>query len=112
VYIDHDGNGTREWRTVIIGGERGGGDVYFAVDVTNPDNPRVLWEHSVIRNLLVYESGSYSFPFSYEDYLKLKNLPLSWSTPYVGRLQFPMEDDFVYNLKQPLDPLNNDPGYT
>jgi hypothetical protein len=33
-----------KWKTVIITGLRGGGPYYFAVDVTNPDDPKILWE--------------------------------------------------------------------
>jgi hypothetical protein len=32
------------WRTIIVTGERGGGNYYFAVDVTDPSNPKMLWE--------------------------------------------------------------------
>lgn len=32
------------WRTVLIGGARRGGPGYFALDITDPDNPAVLWE--------------------------------------------------------------------
>jgi type IV pilus assembly protein PilY1 len=32
------------WKTVIISGLRGGGPYYFAVDVTNPNDPKILWE--------------------------------------------------------------------
>lgn len=46
----------RCWRSVIVGGERGGGDVYFAIDVTDPRNPRVLWEYSVLKNRVVVEA--------------------------------------------------------
>jgi type IV pilus assembly protein PilY1 len=42
------------WRTVLLGGERGGGDVYFAIDVTDPYNPLVLWEYSVYRDKVAY----------------------------------------------------------
>ena len=35
------------WRTVLVCGERTGGDSYFALDVTNPDAPTFLWETSV-----------------------------------------------------------------
>ena len=35
-----------EWRTVLIGGLRKGGNGYFALDVTNPDAPQVLWEYT------------------------------------------------------------------
>ncbi len=32
------------WRTVLIGGLGGGGRGYYALDVTNPDAPSLLWE--------------------------------------------------------------------
>ncbi len=52
---------TRCWRTVILGGERGGGDVYFAIDVTDPYNMTVLWEYSMLKNRVVYDrSGTRS----------------------------------------------------
>jgi type IV pilus assembly protein PilY1 len=34
------------WRTVLFGGERTGGDSYFAIDITYPGNPVPLWEYS------------------------------------------------------------------
>jgi len=50
-------NGSKQWATVLIGGMRlGGGPIqvgteviypsYFALDVTDPDNPQILWEFS------------------------------------------------------------------
>jgi Tfp pilus tip-associated adhesin PilY1 len=33
-----------KWKTVIVTGERAGGSYYFALDATNPDDPRILWE--------------------------------------------------------------------
>ena len=55
VYIKPPGATTRCWRTVILGGERGGGDVYFAIDVTDPSTPTVLWEYSMLKNRVVYD---------------------------------------------------------
>jgi type IV pilus assembly protein PilY1 len=50
VFIDPDGVGseTRQWRTILIGGEREGGTAYFSLDVTEPDVDQVrpLWEFS------------------------------------------------------------------
>ncbi|MCK8602482.1 pilus assembly protein [Desulfoferrobacter suflitae] len=99
VYIDHNHDGTREWRTVIVGGLRGGGDLLFALDVTDPSAinsadiaqssyPRVLWEYSTIRNLLTIDqdSGDPVLCYSSADYSEIKTLPTSWSVPYVGRL--------------------------
>lgn len=104
---------TRCWRTVILGGERGGGDVYFAIDVTDPTNPGVLWEYSVLKNRILYANTSTrslancsksspadsdckpdtskAWPFLNlsTDYDKLKILPLAFSRPTVGRLNIP-----------------------
>ncbi len=52
VRIDTDGDGTQEWRTILIcghgpgkGSTVGGGlNCYFALDVTDPYNPQPLWE--------------------------------------------------------------------
>jgi len=94
VYIDKDNDGIKEWHTILIGGERGGGDVYFAIDVTDPDNPEVWWEFSVLRNMvsITGSGGSYSAAMPYLDkdvYEQLKILPASYSFPYVGKIKIP-----------------------
>jgi type IV pilus assembly protein PilY1 len=35
------------WHTVLVGGMRTGGDAYFALDITDPFNPDLLWETHV-----------------------------------------------------------------
>jgi hypothetical protein len=122
VYINVPGEGgtsAKKWRTVLVGGERGGGDVYFAVDITddllppktmtayNPDapavgapGPRLLWEYSVLRNLVRAKSSTdsrwikslfanqyFSDPSSSPNIPLVSKLPVSWSVPYVGRLE-------------------------
>ncbi|MDY6863555.1 MAG: PilC/PilY family type IV pilus protein, partial [Thermodesulfobacteriota bacterium] len=32
------------WHTVLVTGERGGGNYYIAIDITDPDSPAPLWE--------------------------------------------------------------------
>jgi type IV pilus assembly protein PilY1 len=32
------------WKTILVGGLGGGGRGYYALDITNPDSPSVLWE--------------------------------------------------------------------
>lgn len=53
VFMKNSPTGTKDWRTVLIGGLRAGGAGYFALDVTNPANfantstaaqKTVLWE--------------------------------------------------------------------
>ncbi|MFP6685058.1 MAG: hypothetical protein VB934_10105, partial [Polyangiaceae bacterium] len=34
------------WRTVLVGGGRGGGGFYYAMDVTDPTDPKFLWQLS------------------------------------------------------------------
>jgi len=34
------------WKTILVGGLGGGGKGYYALDVTDPANPRALWEFS------------------------------------------------------------------
>jgi len=36
------GNGT--WKTILVGGLNAGGVGYYALDITNPADPKVLWE--------------------------------------------------------------------
>lgn len=33
-----------QWKTILVGGLNGGGRGYYALDVTNPTNPSMLWE--------------------------------------------------------------------
>ena len=51
VFIDSDGDGTREWTTMLIGGHGAGAKAYFALNVTDPTKFReatasdvVMWE--------------------------------------------------------------------
>jgi type IV pilus assembly protein PilY1 len=39
--------GLDDWRTILVGGLNAGGRGYYALDVTNPRNPRALWEFKV-----------------------------------------------------------------
>lgn len=35
-----------QWKTILVGGMNRGGKGYYALDVTNPTNPQVLWEYT------------------------------------------------------------------
>jgi hypothetical protein len=79
VYIDADGIGGKEWRTVLICGQgpgkgstiAGGINYYFALDVTDPDDPYVLWELTDI------------------------TMGESWSIPVVGKVVVDTLDTYV-----------------
>ena len=38
------GGGDSDWHTILIGGMGGGGTQYFALDITDPANPKYLWQ--------------------------------------------------------------------
>jgi len=44
VFYDHDDDGDKEWRTILVCPEGLGGTALFALDVTDPENWSVLWE--------------------------------------------------------------------
>lgn len=35
-----------KWKTILVGGLGAGGKGYYALDITDPDNPKALWEFS------------------------------------------------------------------
>lgn len=45
------------YHTVLIGGMKHGGDAYFAIDVTDPDTPRFMWETTIPKL-----NGSWAWP--------------------------------------------------
>ena len=115
VDTDHDGNlsdETPQWRTILIGGERDGGDVYFALDVTDPDDPQVLWEYSVFRNMIQVHEGGLPNTFNQSNpyldksiYDQVKGLSVTWSQPYIGRLNIP--DSVCFYAARPIAPLES-----
>ncbi|MDR2452544.1 MAG: hypothetical protein LBE85_12460, partial [Candidatus Accumulibacter sp.] len=49
-------SGSANWRTLLVGGLNRGGRGYYALDVTDPDNPEALWEFA--RDDLGYSYGN------------------------------------------------------
>jgi type IV pilus assembly protein PilY1 len=42
------------WRTILVGGLNAGGKGYYAIDITDPDNPQGLWEFTDANMGLTY----------------------------------------------------------
>ena len=57
------GDPVNDWKTILVAGQRQGGEGYIALDVTDPTNPQYLW--------------------SFHD----DNLGQSWSRPSVARIE-------------------------
>jgi hypothetical protein len=65
----------KEWRTILISGQRGGGDRYFAIDVTDPkagDYPKILWQAD--------DADGNRDP-------KPRKMGNTWSRPEIGRVE-------------------------
>jgi Tfp pilus tip-associated adhesin PilY1 len=65
-----------EWRTVLICGYRAGGNGYFALDITDTQNPKFLWE----------------FPKAADAY----KMGESWSEPSIGKVKIEGTDGKLY----------------
>jgi len=80
------------WRTVLVSGERGGGTYYFALDITDPEDPQILWEITDSR------------------------MGYTWSRPELGRVKIKGEEKFVAfvggGYTDPKDPKNENIGNT
>ena len=67
-------------QVILVFGERRGGSHYYALDVTNPNSPEILWE-------------VYPEPESY-----FEEMGQSWSTPTLGTVKIGLEDRMVVFL--------------
>jgi hypothetical protein len=72
-----------KWKTVIVSGLRGGGPYYFAVDVTDPNNPKILWE--------------WTDP----------NMGNAWGKPDIGKVKVGTDTKFVAFLTGGYSTTNN-----
>ena len=95
VFIDADGDGSQEWRTILICGQgpgfgssiAGGLNYYFALDITDPYDPQPLWEFTDV------------------------TMGETWSIPTVGKIVNDGDDSFVAFVGSGYDnDLNNTVG--
>ncbi len=75
-YITYKTDGSID-QAILIFGQRRGGNHYYALDVTDPDVPKFLWE--IGPTTRVYQTSSYTIT----DYQELGQ---TWSAPIVGKI--------------------------
>jgi len=73
VTYDSDNNVTK---AILLFGERRGGNRYYALDVTTPSQPKLLWYISPTERIF----GVTTYATDYEE------LGQSWSTPVIGKI--------------------------
>jgi type IV pilus assembly protein PilY1 len=92
--IDQNDNGIIESsgddRVVLAFGQRRGGDRFFALDVTSPQSPNLLWQIGP----------------EMDGYLEMGQ---SWSTPIVGKIRYGMGEKMVFFIGGGYDE-NQDSG--
>jgi len=79
VYFNADG----KWKTVLISGQRAGGPYYFAIDVTTPNDPQILWE------------------------LTDTNMGETWGKPDIGKVKVGSDTKFVAFLTGGYSTVDN-----
>lgn len=72
VYGAANDSDPKTWRSILIGGQGAGGRSYFALDVTNPTAPKLLWEF-----------GSTSATSA--GFVKQDNLGLTYASPIITK---------------------------
>jgi type IV pilus assembly protein PilY1 len=101
VYLSYDADGNLT-KAILIFGQRRGGDHYCALDVTNPDAPKFLWE--IGPTARVFETTTYPTA----DYQELGQ---TWSSPIVGKIAYGEGEKWVafigggYDTNQDNDPV-------
>lgn len=61
-------SGSASWRTILVSGLNGGGRGYFAIDVTDPTSPSLLWEFTAKEN-----TGNLGYTFGNPVFTKLSD---------------------------------------
>jgi type IV pilus assembly protein PilY1 len=95
--IDNDADGVVEPadgdQVILVFGERRGGDYWYALDVTDPYSPQLLWDIHPVAGGNFEEMGQ------------------SWSTPVLGKVKIGLDDWLVvflgggYDTNQDDDPV-------
>jgi type IV pilus assembly protein PilY1 len=98
-----DGNNKPRWRTVLFSGVGAGGKGFFALDITDINNPKHLfaikndftnktvtyWDENENINQFGYAGGNISSEFDY------RKLGETWSTPRIVRMKISGKDKWV-----------------
>jgi hypothetical protein len=71
---------------VLISGLRGGGPAYFALDVTDPQEPKYLWEYRVNVPIIMDYADAQCSTFAPVE---------TWAKPIVGQVWLKVGDDYV-----------------
>lgn len=70
------------WKTILVGGLNKGGQGYYALDITDPDNPKGLWEFKRSSTCITVDADQVPTSTSYADC----HIGYTYNNPIVGKL--------------------------
>ncbi|MBW2701024.1 MAG: hypothetical protein JRF33_09415, partial [Deltaproteobacteria bacterium] len=95
---DNDLASLGAYRTVLIGGIRGGGNLYYALDVTNPDEPKYLWEYRPGIST-AEDGGNPTYPYTDPSIQCRQEVAESWAQPIVGQIWVKRADNDQFQAR-------------
>jgi len=101
VFIRPNGTGIQDWRTVLVGGLRGGGKGYFALDITNPDTMAVSELNAANSVLWEFTDADDTYP------VDLNGAPIGGSFGAVTDLAGQPVTDLGYTYSEPRIAMTN-----
>ncbi|HSI44460.1 MAG TPA: PilC/PilY family type IV pilus protein [Methylotenera sp.] len=70
---------TAVWKTILVGGLGGGGRGYYALDITDPNNPSLLWEFTTTAGIGVTKDDDLGFSYGVPIITRLSDANNTWA---------------------------------
>jgi len=99
-YLHYGSDGAVD-QAILIFGERRGGNLYYALDVTNPDVPKFLW--SISPTARVYQTTT-------NNTTDFQEMGQTWSSPVIGKIGLTAGDKWVAFIGGGYDPNQDNAG--
>ncbi|MFA6040116.1 MAG: PilC/PilY family type IV pilus protein [Methylophilus sp.] len=99
-----------DWRTILVSGLGGGGRAYFALDITSPTSPELLWEYDASS---VTTGGDNDLGYSYSKPVVTKrHKDGKWVVMFASGYNNIPDNDSFYNLASTKFKPNSPPVIT
>jgi type IV pilus assembly protein PilY1 len=69
---------TAVWKTILVGGLGGGGRGYYALDITNPNSPSLLWEFTTTAGIGVTKDDDLGYSYGNPIITRLLDTNNTW----------------------------------
>ncbi|MCP4711621.1 MAG: hypothetical protein GY869_23630, partial [Planctomycetes bacterium] len=95
-------------QAILVCGERKGGEVYFALDITDPDNPQFLWRISSFDDSFRFSASApdWKLPANAAPNWVIPEMGESWSEPQFGKVMTAAPSVNLITGDEFIDPNN------